>query len=151
MGMHTPPAEPIGLQVINAARLVSDALDVALTAAGGSLGMWRILVAVSGTEQRHRAHSEFSEAMGVGANTLSDDIHRMEVAGLVVRNPDPPHSHDPGVELTDAGRALFHRLLRVVVAFDARLRTGLAAEEMEVLSSLLTRLRSNVASTELST
>jgi DNA-binding MarR family transcriptional regulator len=88
--------------------------------------------------------------MGVGANTLWDDVHRMEVAGLVVRKPDPEHSHEPKVELTEAGRASFHRLLRVVVAFDARLRTGLAAEEMDVLSSMLTRLRSNVASTELS-
>jgi MarR family transcriptional regulator, transcriptional regulator for hemolysin len=147
MGMHTR-TEPIGLQVINTARLVSSALDVALTAAGGSLGLWRILVAASGKDQQHGAHSEFSEAMGVGANTLSDDVHRMEVAGLMVRNPDPQHSHEPRVELTEAGRALFHRLLRVVVAYDARLRTGLEAEEMDVLSTMLTRLRSNVASTE---
>jgi len=48
MGMHTPPAEPIGLQVINTAQLVSSALDVALKAAGGSLGMWLILVATLG-------------------------------------------------------------------------------------------------------
>jgi MarR family transcriptional regulator, transcriptional regulator for hemolysin len=118
--------------VINTAQLVSSALDVALTAAGGSLGMWRILVAASGKDQRHGAHSAFSEAMGAGANTLSDNVHRMKVAGLVVRKPDPEHSHhQPRVELTEAGRALFHRCLRVVVAFDARLRTGLAAEDID--------------------
>jgi MarR family transcriptional regulator, transcriptional regulator for hemolysin len=145
MDMHTPPAEPIGLQVINAAQSVSDALDVALTAAGWSLGMWRILVAVSGKDRRHGAHSEFSEVTGSGADTLSDAVHRMEVLGLVVRNPDPQHLHEPSVELTEAGRTLFHRLLRVVVAFDARLRTGLEAEEIEVLSGMLTRLRSSIA------
>lgn len=144
--MHTPPAEPIGLQIINAAQLVSDALDVTLTAAGVSLGMWRILVAASGKDQRHGEHSAFSETTGVGANTVSDDVHRMEEAGLIVRNPDPQHPHEPGVELTEAGRALFHRLLRVVVAFDARLRTGFATQEMDMLSSMLMRLRSNLAS-----
>ena len=147
MGMPAG-TEPIGLQVINTAQLVSSALDVALTAAGGSLGMWLILVAASGKDQRHGAHPEFSEAMGVGAGTWLDDVHRMEITGLVVRLAHQEHSHEPRVELTEAGRALFHRLLRVVVAFDARLRTGLEAEEMDVLSSMLTRLRSNVASTE---
>jgi MarR family transcriptional regulator for hemolysin len=138
------PTEPIGLQVINTARLVSSALDVALTAAGGSLGMWLILVAASGKVQRHGAHSDSSEAMGVGANTLPDDVHRMEVAGLVVRKPDPQHSHEPSVELTEAGKAMFHRLLRVVVGFDARLRTGLTPPEIDSFTSTLTRLRSNV-------
>jgi MarR family transcriptional regulator, transcriptional regulator for hemolysin len=148
MGMHTPPAAAIGLQVINAAQLVSDALDVALTTAGGTLVMWRILAAASGKDQWHGAHSEFSESMGFGANTLADDVRRMEVAGLVVRTPDPQHSHDRRLELTEAGRALFHRLLRAVVAFDTRLRTGLAANDIEVFSSTLTRLGSNAAPPE---
>jgi DNA-binding MarR family transcriptional regulator len=148
MGMHTR-TEPIGFQVIDVAQLVSDALDVVLTAVGGSLGMWRILVAASGKDQRHGGHLAFSEATDLGADTRSDDVHRMEVAALVVRYPDSQHSHAPRAELTEAGRALFHRLLRVVVAFDARLRTGLKAEEMDALSRMLTRLRNNVASTEL--
>ena len=139
--------EPIGLQVINTAQLVSSALDVALTAAGGSLGMWRILVAASGKAQRHGAHPAFSEAVGVVVWALSDDVHRMEVAGLVVRQPDPQKSDEPRVELTDAGGAL-HSVLRVVVAFDIRLRTGLAAEDMDAFSSVLTRLGSNVAAAE---
>jgi DNA-binding MarR family transcriptional regulator len=147
MGMQTP-TEPIGLQVINTAQLVSSALDGALTSAGGSLGLWRMLVAASGNDQRHRAHPAFPEAMGVSAATLSDEVRRMEVAGLVVRKPDSHQSHGRGVELTEAGRALFHSLLRVVVAFDMRLRTGLAADDIDVFSSTLTRLRSNAASTE---
>lgn len=110
--------------------------------------MWRSLVAASGKDQRHGAHSAFSEAVCVGARTLSDDVHRMEVVGLVVRKPDPQHSHEPRVELTEAGQALFHRLLRVVVAFDTRLHTGLAAEDIDVFSSMLTRLGSNAASPE---
>ena len=101
-------ADPVMAQVIDRGRISgrargwrsfhrsSDALDVALTVAGGSLGMWRILVAASGKDQRYGGHSEFSEAMGVGANTRSHDVHRIEGAGLVVRKPDPA-GLDPGV------------------------------------------------------
>jgi MarR family transcriptional regulator for hemolysin len=147
MGMHTP-IEPIGLQVINTAQLVSSALDSALTSAGGSLGMWRMLVAASGKDQRHGAHPAFPEAIGISTATLSDEVRRLEVAGLVVRKPDAQVSHGPNLELTEAGRALFHSLLHVVVAFDTRLREGLAADDIDVFSSALTRLRRNAASTE---
>jgi DNA-binding MarR family transcriptional regulator len=134
--------------VINAAQSVSGALDRALTAAGGSLGMWLILVAASGKHQRHSGHPELSVATGVDAAALSDDMHRMEVAGLMVRRTDSHDPPEPGVELTEAGRALFHRLLRVVVAYDARLRTGFTVEEIDVFSSLLKRLRSSVTAEE---
>jgi MarR family transcriptional regulator, transcriptional regulator for hemolysin len=142
--MHIPPSEPIGLQVIGAAQFMSGALDVALTAAGASTGMWLVLVAASGKDQRHGAHSELSEAKGVDAGTLSDDVDRMQGAGLVVRKPDTQDARLQRLELTDAGRALFHRLLRVVVAFDTRLRTGLTTAEIDSFNSTLKRLRSNV-------
>ncbi|MHB8487573.1 MAG: MarR family winged helix-turn-helix transcriptional regulator [Candidatus Dormibacteria bacterium] len=148
MSTHAAPAEPIGLQVISAAQSVSGALDRALMAAGGSLRMWLILVAASGRDQRHGEHSEFSTATGVDALALSEDMHRMEVAGLVVRRTDSPNPREPGVELTDAGRALFHRLLRAVVAYDARLRTGFTFEEIDVFSSMLTRVRRSVTAEE---
>ena len=134
--------------MISAAQSVSSALDIALTAAGGSLGMWLVLVAASGKDQRHGAHSELSVATGDDAAALSDDMHRIEVAGLVVRRTDPHDPSESGVELTEAGRALFHRLLRVVVAFDARLRTGFTVEEIDVFTSTLERLRGNVAAGE---
>ena len=57
----------------------------------------------SGKAQRHGAHPAFSEAVGVVVRALSDDVHRMEVAGLVVRQPDPQESNEPRFELTDAG------------------------------------------------
>jgi MarR family transcriptional regulator, transcriptional regulator for hemolysin len=145
MGVHTPPVEPIGLQVISAAQSVSGALDRALTAADGSLRMWLVLVAASGKDQRHGAHSELSVATGDDAAALSDDMHRMEVAGLVVRRTDPHDPRESAAELTEAGRALFHRLLRVVVAYDARLRTRFTVEEIDVFSNMLKRLRSTVA------
>lgn len=138
----------MGLQVISAAQSVSAALDRALTAAGGSLGMWLVLVSASGKDQRHGTHSALAVATGADAGAWSDAVPRMEETGLVVARTDAGEPSDPAVELTEAGRALFHRLLRVVVAYDAQLRTGFTNEEIDVLSSLLTRLRSSVAADE---
>jgi MarR family transcriptional regulator, transcriptional regulator for hemolysin len=146
--MHVPPTKPIGLQVIDAAQVVGSALDAALTAAGGSLGTWLILVAASGKDRRHGDDSQLPEAMRVDTATLSDDVRRMEGEGLVVRKPDIQGGRVPGVELTEAGRASFHRLLRVVVAFDTRLRARLTGAEIDSFSSTLERLRGNISDDE---
>jgi MarR family transcriptional regulator, transcriptional regulator for hemolysin len=144
--VHRPPTEPIGLQIIGGAQLLSRALDDALTLAGGSLPMWRVLV--SQKDQHPGAHPGQSEAMGVVRGTWSDELDRMEIAGLVIRKPDPEHPRVPGFELTEAGDAMFHPLLRAVVALDARLRTGLTDPEIAAFTSTLNRLRSNFADEE---
>jgi DNA-binding MarR family transcriptional regulator len=69
----------------------------------------------------------------------------MELAGLVIRKLDPEKPEAPPVALTDAGEALFHELLRAVVAFDARLRANLADQEIDAFTGTLDRLRGKVA------
>lgn len=140
--MQRPPTDPIGLQLIGVAQSLSDALDDALTLEGGSLSTWRVLV--SGKDQHPGAHPEGNEVGGVGG-TWSDELSRLESAGLIVRSSDPQNAGVPGVELTEAGEALFHRLLRAVVAFDRRLRAGLTDQEVAAVSSTLARLRGNLA------
>jgi MarR family transcriptional regulator for hemolysin len=49
------------------------------------------------------------------------------------------------VTLTSDGDAAFHRLRRAAVAFDRRLRAGVADDEVAELSRLLGRLSANVA------
>jgi MarR family transcriptional regulator, transcriptional regulator for hemolysin len=141
--MHRPSTEPIGLQLIGTTHLLSGALDDALNAAGGSLAMWRILV--SQKDRQPGSHPEGSEGVGDASVTDSDELTRMEIAGLVTRTRDPENPNLRGVEVTGAGNALFRRLLRAVVAFDTRLRTGLTDREIATLSSTLHQLRSNVA------
>ena len=48
------------------------------------------------------------------------------------------------VELTAAGEALHADLLRAVIAFNRRLRRGLAEDDVAQLHELLDRLASNV-------
>ena len=52
------------------------------------------------------------------------------------------------VALTDAGEATFVRLRDTAIAFDAKLRAGLADPDLATLSTLLGRLAANVDTAE---
>jgi MarR family transcriptional regulator, transcriptional regulator for hemolysin len=52
------------------------------------------------------------------------------------------------VELTEAGEAAFLRLQQAAIAFDARLRAGLAEADLDRLSGLLGRLAANAGGAE---
>jgi hypothetical protein len=47
--------------------------------------------------------------------------------------------------LTRTGHALHGRLLRAVIAFNQRLRTGVSSDDVETLRRVLAQLRDNVA------
>jgi MarR family transcriptional regulator for hemolysin len=140
--MHAPTTEPIGLQLLGTAQMIGRAFDDALSAAGGSLTMWLVLVSLKG--QRHGRQQLLAEAVGVEGPTLQDHLNRMENAGFVIRTHDPVAVKAPRVDLTGEGETLFRRLLRAVVGFDARLRAGFTDQEITALRSTLERLRSNV-------
>ena len=141
--MGPPDAEPIGLLLTRTAKVVSRAFAEALTAAGGSLPTWLVLVSLKG--QEHGAQRELAEAVGIEGPTLTHHLNRMEVDGLVTRRRDPDNRRVHRVELTDGGEAAFRRLLQTVAAFDARLRAGFSDRELTELRGLLERLPTNVA------
>jgi MarR family transcriptional regulator for hemolysin len=72
----------------------------------------------------------------------------MEQAGLVQRTRDPENRRVQRVELTAAGDGMFHRLRSAVIAFDRRLRAGIAAEDLAALGATLEKLRLNVGDSE---
>jgi MarR family transcriptional regulator for hemolysin len=138
-----PDAEPIGLLLTRTAKVVGRAFDEALTADGGSLPTWLVLVSLKG--QEHGAQRELAETVGIEGPTLTHHLNRMEADGLVTRRRDPDNRRVHRVELTDDGEAVFRRLLQTVAAFDARLRAGFSDRELTELRGLLERLPTNVA------
>jgi len=52
------------------------------------------------------------------------------------------------VTLTEAGEAAFLRLRAAAIAFDAKLRTGLAAAELDTVATVLARLAANAGAPE---
>ena len=137
-----PAGTPIGLVLSRAARVVSRAFDEALADAGGSLPMW--LVVLNLNSGRAANQRELAASVGVSEATLTHHLNAMEKSGLLTRRRDPENRRIHLVELTDAGEATFVRLRNAAVAFDRRLRRGLAAEELATLKGLLDRLASNV-------
>ena len=137
-----PAGTPIGLVLSRAARVVSRAFDGALADAGGSLPMW--LVVLNLKSGRAANQRELAASVGVSEATLTHHLNAMEKSGLLTRRRDPENRRIHLVELTDAGEATFVRLRNAAVAFDRRLRRGLAAEELATLEGLLDRLASNV-------
>jgi MarR family transcriptional regulator for hemolysin len=140
--MPVPPTEPLGLQVIDTAQRISRAFEDALSAAGGSMPMWLVMVSLKG--QRHGPHPELAAAAGVEDPPSSDQVDQMKTAGLVIRTGDPENPKGRVVQLTGAGEELFRRLLRAVVAFDARLRAGFTDPEIASFSRALRQFRSNI-------
>jgi MarR family transcriptional regulator for hemolysin len=140
--MSPPSTEPIGRQLARTAKLVSRAFDDALVTAGGSLPTWLVLVSLK--SQHHAAQRELAEAVGIEGPTLTHHLNRMETGGLVIRTRDPENRRVHRVELTRQGDAMFQRLAATVTAFDRQLRRGFTKQEVEALSSLLTRVYANV-------
>jgi MarR family transcriptional regulator for hemolysin len=144
LSMPAPPATtPIGLQVTHTAKVLTRAFDEALAEAGGSLPVWLVLVSLK--SQRHGMQRDLAEAVGIEGPTLTHHLNRMEAVGLITRTRDPANRRVHLVELTDEGEAAFQRMRRSATTFDRRLRHGLDAQEIDLLSTLLRRLRENVA------
>jgi MarR family transcriptional regulator for hemolysin len=134
---------PIGLEVARTGRALNRAFDDALTAVGGSLPVWLVLTTVK--QSAHTRQREIADAIGLEDATLTHHLHRMERDGLVSRHRDPANRRNQVVALTADGEALFQRMLATVIEFDARLRRGLRAAELDRLRTMLERLRANVA------
>jgi MarR family transcriptional regulator for hemolysin len=141
---------PIGLRLSQAARAASRAFDGALAEVGGTLPTWLILLNLKiGKPGNQR---ELAAALGIREATVTHHLNAMEARGLIRRRRDAANRRIHVVELTEAGEASFLRLQQVAIAFDARLRAGLADADLDhlgdLLGDLLGQLAANVGGTE---
>jgi len=137
------PPEPIGLEIARTGRTLSREFNDALTAAGGSLPQWLVLIALK--QGDHRMQRDIAATIGIEGATLTHHLHRMEADGYIRRQRGAGDRRSQLVELTPAGEKLFTRLLKAVIEFDERLRCGISDRELTVLRGLLERLRANVS------
>jgi MarR family transcriptional regulator for hemolysin len=139
--MPGPPRAPVGLALSRAAKSVGRAFEDALAAAGGSTSTWLVLISLK--TERVANQRALADAVGIQGPTLTHHLNAMEDAGLLTRRRDPRNRRVHLVELTEEGEALFHRLRKVAAAFDRRLRSGLAEDQVAQLEQLLERLVEN--------
>jgi MarR family transcriptional regulator, transcriptional regulator for hemolysin len=119
-----PQAKPIGLVVADTAKRLSRAFDDALAQAGGSRPVWLVLLALK----------------------ASPPETQRELAAVVERERVADNRRVQRVGLTPKGERTFLRLRDAAIAFDARLREGLEAGDVEHLRAALTRMEANVTS-----
>jgi MarR family transcriptional regulator for hemolysin len=136
-----PSGTPVGLQLALTAKLVSRAFNDVLAEAGGSLPVWLVL---SSVKQEHRTQLDLAHAIGIEGPTLTRHLDGLEESGLVVRLRDTGDRRAIRVELTDAGERLYARLLKDVIAFNARLTAGMNEQELGRLNRSLAQLAENV-------
>ena len=118
------------------------AFDNALAEAGGSIPMWLVLTNLKASAWR--SQHDLAGAVGIEGPTLTRHLDGLEQRGLVHRRQDPANRRAVLVELTEEGHAAHARLLEVVIGFDRRLRSGLSAEDVTQLRTLLEQLETNV-------
>jgi MarR family transcriptional regulator, transcriptional regulator for hemolysin len=139
-----PRQEPLGIVLARTSKAVERAFDDALAAAGGTRPTWLILLAVK--SGAGRTQSGIAERVGISGPTLIHHLDRLESAGLVARRRDPSNRRLQTISLTAAGDALFLQLRDAAIAFDRRLRTGIADAQSAELRRLRSRMHDNVAS-----
>src|SRR5215472_17912117 len=137
---------PIGLRLSQAARAVERAFDEALAEARGTLPVWLILLNLKIRKPANQR--ELAEAVGVREATLTHHLNAMDARGLITRTRDTANRRVQVVTLTKAGEAAFLRLRSAAMAFDARLRAGLADADLATLGTVLGRLAANAGTPE---
>jgi MarR family transcriptional regulator, transcriptional regulator for hemolysin len=125
------------------AKAVSGTFNAALAAEGGSVPTWLIL-----NELRHgewTSQLDLARALGIESPTLTRHLDNLEQNGLVVRRQADADRRAVRVELTEAGKEAYQRMLATVISFNRRLQAGIGRDELQQLDGLLDRLAENVS------
>jgi MarR family transcriptional regulator for hemolysin len=133
---------PIGMNLARTSKVVAQAFDEAMVAAGGTLPVWATLLSVKSKELANQR--ELAGMIGIQGATLTHHLNAMEAQGLLTRRRDPENRRVHQVALTEAGEALFEKLRTAAVAFDKRLRTGIPDDRLAEFAEVLAALRANV-------
>jgi MarR family transcriptional regulator, transcriptional regulator for hemolysin len=137
-----PDGPPIGLLLATTSKAVGRAFNNALAENGGSIPTWLILNALK--SEPRRTQLDLARAVGIEGPTLTRHLDGLEQAGLVKRQRGTLDRRAIQVQLTPAGQQLHGRLLTAVISFNQKLRTGISADDLNKLRTLLRQLQDNV-------
>jgi len=139
----TPLVEPLGRQLVFTAKAMREAFEETLAAAGGSLGTWVVLSALSDVGCVSQA--ALATHVHLEGATITHHIDRLEAAGLVRRQLDPDDRRVRRLQLTDAGAELHSRLLAAVIELQQHVLAALGPQERAALRKTLETIQTNLA------
>src|SRR5438105_11479811 len=93
--------EPIGRDLVFTAKALREAFEDAMARAGGSLGIWIVLNAIS--DEGFVSHRILASHAHVDGATITYHVDRAEKLGLVQREVDPSDRRGPRLRLTPEG------------------------------------------------
>jgi len=90
--------------------------------------------------------SQLMTVLGTDTAGMTKLLDRLEAKGLIERRPNPGDRRSVLITLTKDGRALAPRLGPVFGRVTGQLFTGFSPDEIGVLTTMLQRMRGNLAS-----
>jgi MarR family transcriptional regulator for hemolysin len=142
------PEETIGLLLADAARLLRLQIDRALESAGLGLtaGEARTLAYVALYPASRQ--TALAAQMNVEPMTLVTFLDKLESRSLIAREPDPTDRRAKIVQLAPDAQPTLEQVLAITRDVQERAMQDFRPEEIEMLRTLLTHMRANIAGTE---
>ncbi len=84
-----------------------------------------------------RSHGELAKSLLVSTGTLTNQLDKLEAAGMVVRLPDPSDRRGKLVEMTDKGRQTLAEYVNVQAKRERQMLSRLSPENKQMLNDLL--------------
>jgi MarR family transcriptional regulator, transcriptional regulator for hemolysin len=140
--------ETIGLLLVDGARLLRLQIDRALEGAGLGLtsGEARTLAYVSLYPASRQ--TTLAARMNVEPMTLVTFLDKLESRGLVAREPDPTDRRAKIIQLASDAQPTLEQVLGITRKVQDGALQDFRPEEVEMLRTLLTRMRANIAGSE---
>jgi DNA-binding MarR family transcriptional regulator len=104
---------------------------------------WRMLSMLA--VESHITANRICQTIGLDKSAVSRSLQSLEVAGHIRSQVDPKDARRYTVSLTDSGKALHQRVLKVALERERRLLSGLSDSEVDTLIELLGRMHAQVS------
>ncbi|TBW36305.1 MarR family transcriptional regulator [Siculibacillus lacustris] len=140
--------DTLGILVSDVARLFWRRLEAAFRDAGLDFtsGEARVLITlVERCDGGGSRQSRLAERLHIEPMTLVGHLDRLEARGLVERRPDADDRRAKIVRATEAGLSVAATIGTIAARVRAAMAADLDAQEVAALSSLLHRVRANLA------
>ena len=110
--------------------------------AGGSLGIWIVLNAIS--DEGFISHRILASRAHVDGATITYHVDRAEKLGLVRREVDPDDRRVKRLRLTPDGERVAKHLWTAAKAFESQVLAGITDQEQARLRRTLAKVRANL-------
>ncbi|MCX8995545.1 MarR family transcriptional regulator [Rhizobiaceae bacterium BDR2-2] len=143
-GADYHPQHNIGRALIDAAAIMTAAVDRRARSFGISGAQWIVLIRIGGGLAA--TASDLCRSLGKDSGAMTRMLDRLERQGLVRRLPSPEDGRAARLELTPAGEALYPAIRPIASEVIAGHLRGFSAEESAQFLEFLERVIANGAS-----